>query len=111
MTLRRAGLHLVVLAICAVWLVPTVSLLVTSLRPAALLLTNGWWHVFTSPGQLTFANYRHVLGGGQLGRSFVNSLAIVVPVTVATVAGGAIGGYAFAWLPFRGDKILLVVLI
>lgn len=111
MTLRRAGLHLVVLAICAVWLVPTVSLVATSLRPAALLLSSGWWHAFTSPGQLTFANYRQVLGGGELGRSFVNSLAIVAPVTVATVAGGAIGGYALAWLPFRGDRFVLVVLV
>jgi alpha-glucoside transport system permease protein len=111
MILRRAGLHLIVLTICAVWLVPTVSLVVTSLRPGALLLTNGWWHVFSSPDTLTFANYRDVLGGGQLGRSFVNSLAIVAPVTVATVLGGAVGGYAFAWLPFRGDKLVLVVLV
>jgi alpha-glucoside transport system permease protein len=111
MILRRTALHLVVLAICAVWLVPTLSLLVTSLRPAALLLSNGWWHVFTSPGQLTVANYRHVLGGGVLGRSFVNSLAIVVPVTVATVFVGAIGGYVFAWLPFRGGKLVLVLLV
>ena len=111
MILRRAALHLFVLGICAVWLVPTITLVVTSLRPATLLLTNGWWHVFTSPDQLTVTNYREVLGGGQLGRSFLNSLAIVVPVTVATVLGGAVGGYAFAWLPFRGDKVVLVALV
>jgi alpha-glucoside transport system permease protein len=108
---KRLLLHGVVLAVCVIWLVPTVSLLVTALRPASLLLSNGWWHVFTSPGQLTIDNFRQVLGGGALGHSFVNSLAIVLPVTVATVLLGALGGYVFAWLPFRGQNLLLVLLV
>jgi alpha-glucoside transport system permease protein len=109
--LSRLPLHLVVLAICAIWLVPTVSLIVTSVRPAALLLSSGWWHIFTHPGQFTTANYRHVLQGGQLGRSFVNSLVIVVPVTIGTVVAGAIAGYAFGWLPFRGERLLLILIV
>src|SRR5258708_28358420 len=95
---KRLLLHAVVLAVCVIWLVPTVSLLVTTLRPASLLLSNGWWHVFSSPGQLTFENFRQVVGGGALGHSFVNSLAIVLPVTVATVLLGALGGGACARL-------------
>ena len=76
--LGRFALHAAVLLICAVWLVPTISLLATSIRPAALLLSSGWWHVFTSGRQLTFANYKAVLDGGQLATSFLNSLAIAV---------------------------------
>ena len=109
--LNRVVLHLVVVSICAVWLIPTLSLLVTSLRSAALLLSSGWWHAFTSPGQLTITNYRQILEGGSLGRSFVNSLAIVVPVTVATVLLGAVAGYAFAWMPFRGERLILILLV
>ena len=108
---KRLLLHAIIAAVCIVWLVPTVSLLVTSLRPAALLLSDGWWHALESPGQLTIGNYRHVLGGGVLGRSFVNSLAIVLPVTVGTVLLGAIGGYVFAWMPFRGQNLILVLLV
>ena len=66
---------------------------------------------FGSPGELSLGNYREVLGGGDLGRSFFNSLTIVVPVTVATVLLGAIGGYAFSWLPFRGARLLLVLVV
>jgi alpha-glucoside transport system permease protein len=110
-SLRRFVLHAVVLAICAVWLVPTVSLLVTSVRPAALLLSSGWWHIFSSPGQFTLSNFGHVLEGGQLGHSFVNSLVIVVPVTIATVLIGAVAGYAFAWMPFPGEALVLVLLV
>ena len=109
--LGRLGVHLTLLAICAVWLVPTISLIVTSLRPAALLLSSGWWHIFTSPGQLTTANYQEVLNGGQLGTSFVNSLAIVVPVTIATVLLAAIAGYACSWMPFKGERAVLILMV
>jgi alpha-glucoside transport system permease protein len=109
--LSRVVLHVVVIGICAVWLIPTLSLLVTSLRSAALLLSSGWWHVLTSPGQLTIDNYRQILEGGQLGQSFVNSLAIAVPVTVATVFIGAVAGYAFAWMPFPGERLILILLV
>ena len=107
----RVSVHLVLLVICAIWLVPTLSLLASSLRPAALLLSSGWWHVFDSPSQLTVANFRQVLEGGQLGQSFVNSLAIVIPVTAVTVLLGGIAGYVFAWLPFPGERLIVVVLV
>jgi alpha-glucoside transport system permease protein len=110
-TARRFALHSVVLLICAIWLIPTLSLLATSLRPATLLLSSGWWHVFGSPSDLTGGNYREVLEGGQLGQSFVNSLAIVVPATMATVLLGAAAGYTFAWLPFPGERLILVLLV
>lgn len=110
-TVGRLAVHATLLVICAVWLVPTISLIVTSIRPAALLLSNGWWHVFTSGSQLTFANYRAVLDGGQLGTSFFNSLVIVVPVTITTVLLAAIAGYACAWMPFRGARPVLVLMV
>jgi alpha-glucoside transport system permease protein len=109
--LGRLGVHATLLVICAVWLVPTVSLIVTSLRPAALLLSSGWWHVFSSGRQLTFANYKAVLDGGQLATSFLNSLAIVVPVTIATVLLAAIAGYACAWMPFKGERAVLILMV
>jgi alpha-glucoside transport system permease protein len=109
--LGRVVLHVVVISICAIWLIPTLSLVVSSLRSAALLLSSGWWHVFASPGQLTIENYRQIIDGGQLGQSFVNSLVIVVPVTVATVLIGAVAGYAFAWMPFPGERLILILLV
>jgi alpha-glucoside transport system permease protein len=109
--LRRLSLHAVILIICTIWLIPTLSVLVTSVRPAALLLSSGWWHIFDSPGKLTFANYREVLDDGQLAHSFLNSVVIVVPVTITTVLIGAIAGYAFAWMPFRGERVVLLLMI
>jgi len=108
---RRLPVHILVLAICAIWLVPTISLIVTSLRPAADLLSSGWWHVFAHPGEMTISNYREVVGGGQLGQSFVNSLVIVIPVTLGVVLVGAMGGYAFAMMPFKGERALLILIV
>jgi alpha-glucoside transport system permease protein len=109
--LSRVGLHGVLLAICAVWLIPTVSLIVTSVRPATLMLSSGWWNFFTSVGQFTTTNYGRILHGGQLGTSFANSLAIVLPVTIATVLLAAIAGYACAWMPFRGERAVLILMV
>lgn len=109
--LPRIALHGTVLLICAIWLVPTLSLLITAARPAAEMFSSGWWHVFTSPGQLTLENFHEVIETGGLGRSFLNSVAIVIPVTVATVLLGAIAGYAFAWMRFPGRRFLLVAII
>jgi alpha-glucoside transport system permease protein len=36
----------VLAVICLIWLIPTVGLLVSSFRPAADILTTGWWNIF-----------------------------------------------------------------
>jgi alpha-glucoside transport system permease protein len=100
-----------VVVFCAVWLIPTLSLIATSLRPGELLLSSGWWHIFQAPGEITSLNYREVFVGQHIGVSLVNSIILVLPVTVATVAIGALAGYALAWMPFRGDKIFFLLVI
>ncbi|HEX3616650.1 MAG TPA: carbohydrate ABC transporter permease, partial [Solirubrobacteraceae bacterium] len=60
----RLVLNLVLGAIAVLWLVPTVSLAIISLRPEALYETSGWWKIFTAPSQLTFHNYSALLKSG-----------------------------------------------
>ena len=59
--LRRGPLHLAIVAICLIWMVPTVGLLVSSFRPANLVSTTGWWTAFTPPFQFTLENYQEPL--------------------------------------------------
>jgi alpha-glucoside transport system permease protein len=47
--LGRIPLHLVIIAICALWLLPTVGLLVTSFRPVRAVNETGWWMALASP--------------------------------------------------------------
>ncbi|HNT25044.1 MAG TPA: carbohydrate ABC transporter permease [Anaerolineales bacterium] len=46
---NRMPLHLAVIGLMLIWLIPTIGLLVTSLRPVQSINTNGWWMVMAAP--------------------------------------------------------------
>jgi alpha-glucoside transport system permease protein len=84
------------------WLVPTIGLLLSSLRSPEDMSTNGWWTVFTKPSQLTFDSYQKLLENGDITHSLVNTALITVPATLLVVVVGSLAGYAFAWMEFPG---------
>lgn len=108
--LKKIPLHLVLLLICLVWMTPTAGLLISSLRHASDVATTGWWTSFRTPFEYTLENYAQVLTRRNMGLSFVNSLLISVPVTIATVFIAAFAAYAFAWMRFPGRQVLFVVI-
>ena len=107
--ISRSPVHIALIAIGALWLVPTVGLAVTSVRPRSDILSNGWWHVFTS--HLTLENYSQVLHANGMGHAFLNSLWITIPSTILPLTLGALAAYAFAWtrFPFRDTTFLCIV--
>jgi alpha-glucoside transport system permease protein len=108
MTSRTATI--VSMFIAVLWTVPTFGLLVSSFRPADDIKTNGWWTSLSHP-KLTLANYQDVLFGTsttQLGKAFVNSLAITIPPTVFCVTLCAMAAYALAWIDFRGRNWVFI---
>jgi alpha-glucoside transport system permease protein len=108
---RRVPLHGAVIGLCLLWLVPTVGLLVSSLRPPQLVATTGWWTALLPPYQVTLENYREVLGAYNMGRSFLNSLVITIPSTLIPVAVAAYAAYAFAWMRFPGRELLFTLVV
>lgn len=93
------------------WLLPTVGLFVSSLRPASLISTTGWWRAFTTPFRFTLENYGHVIGQANMGQSFLNSLLIAIPATVMPILIAAFAAYAFAWMKFRGRTVLFLIVV
>ncbi|MEV5989292.1 carbohydrate ABC transporter permease [Streptomyces sp. NPDC052051] len=97
------GLLRVVLVLVGLfWLVPTIGLLLGSLRKPSDMSASGWWTVFSKPSQLTFQSYEKLLENSDITHSLVNTLLITVPATLLVVVVGALAGYAFAWMEFPG---------
>jgi alpha-glucoside transport system permease protein len=84
------------------WLVPTIGLLLSSLRAPEDISASGWWKVFTEPSQITFDSYAKLLENEDITSSLVNTVWITVPATLLVVIIGSLAGYAFAWMEFPG---------
>jgi alpha-glucoside transport system permease protein len=84
------------------WLVPTIGLLLSSLRSPEDIAASGWWKLFTEPSQITFDSYRKLLENDDITSSLLNTVWITVPATLLVVIIGSLAGYAFAWMEFPG---------
>ncbi|GGV13156.1 sugar ABC transporter permease [Streptomyces litmocidini] len=84
------------------WLMPTVGLLLSSLRSPSDIAASGWWEVFTAPAQLTTENYTRLLSNDTITGSLFSTVLITVPATLLVLLIGSFAGYAFAWLEFPG---------
>jgi alpha-glucoside transport system permease protein len=108
--ISRTPVHLALLGIAVLWLVPTVGLAITSIRPRDEIQSSGWWTTFND-FTFTLHNYDLVLDNAKMGSSFVNSLIITVPSTLLPLFLGAMAAYAFSWIkfPFRDTIFLIIV--
>ncbi len=112
-----------ILALTAIlWTVPTLGLLITSIRIPDDVAASGWWTVFAGKANFTLQNYVAVLGTGgvdssnaaasnNLGQAFLNTIIMAVPSTVIPIFLAALAAYGFAWMSFPGRKILFMVLV
>ncbi len=103
--------RMLVVVIGLVWMLPTVGLAVASLRGTADNSATGWWHVFTSPTQLTLGNYRQLLHNERIIGSLWNTVLITVPSTLLVVVIGALAAYALAWISFPGRDWVFVLVV
>jgi len=107
----RGPLNLLMLVLAAMWLVPTLGLLFTSLLPASEITTRGWWNVIARPSVATWDNYRAIFDNEAITRALWTTVQIAVLNTVLLVVVAALAGYAFAWLRFPGRDWLFVLVI
>lgn len=112
--LSRTPLHLILILFAAVWLIPTLGLLITSFRDPSAIAGSGWWTIFPklfNVGQYSLENYVSVILKEGFGRSFLNSLVISVPATLISTFIASFAAFGFAWLRFPGRKFLFMMVV
>jgi alpha-glucoside transport system permease protein len=103
----------IALILAILWTIPSLGLLVTSVRPAADSRLSGWWTVFqdlfTGNLSLTGDNYvEAITGNSGLWPSFINSFVITLPAVFIPITLALLAAYAFAWVEFKGRNFLFV---
>ena len=109
--LRRAPVHVALIALLFIWMIPTIGVFINSFRTVDSINSTGWWTVLTAPSGLSLDNYRQVLGQQDLGSKFLNSLYITIPATLIPTMIAAFTAYAFAWMKFPGRTWLFLILV
>lgn len=103
----------IVVIMCFLWLIPTIGLFITSLRPRTESNSSGWWNVFANPTQITIDNYAEVLTRGSvpMARAFINSITVAVPATIIPILIAAFAAYVFTFMEFRGRDVLFIIIV
>jgi alpha-glucoside transport system permease protein len=109
--LRGLWVHIILIALMIVWLLPTIGLLVNSLRSSSDISSSGWWTALFPPTGLSLDSYAAVLEQSGIGDAFVNSLFITIPATIIPIFVAAFAAYAFSWMNFPGRNLLFVAVV
>jgi len=123
----RMVVNIVLGAIALFWLMPSLSMLIISFRPAGLFDISGWWKVFTTPSQLTLQNYKElftggsstVLGGGVpsgfapggILDSLRTSLEISIPATILVTLIASLTAYSIVFGRWRGRNVVFLTIV
>jgi multiple sugar transport system permease protein len=102
----RLGLHAFLLATAAVWLLPPVWAIYTSLRPYADTAERGY---VSLPGVLSFQNYINAWTQADLPHYYLNTLVVVGPALVLILLLSSFVAFVVARFSFRFNLLLLMV--
>lgn len=107
-------LNLIIIVVAFIWTLPSIGLLITSLRTSADVASSGWWTLFQHPFNFTaytMENYQEVISKIGIGRAFFNTLIITIPSTILPILIAAFAAYAFAWMEFPGRRFFFILLV
>jgi ABC-type glycerol-3-phosphate transport system permease component len=104
----RAATFAILVILAVLFLLPTVGVLLSSLKTQRDIAMGELW---SAPRSLYLGNYVEALGNPAVHRYFLNTILVTAPATLASTALGALAGYVFAKLPFRGSDALFLTVV
>ncbi len=95
-----------------IWSIPTIGLLITSLRLRSEAEISPWWDGFFNPLETVWSleAYQNSLSSGMLD-SLINTIAVTVPATILPLMIAANAAYAFTFLNFKGKELFFAILV
>jgi len=66
---------------------------------------------FALPETWRWENFQQAWDGARFGTYFKSSVIVVIPVVVVATALSTMAGYAFGMMRFRGDNVLLLIIV
>jgi ABC-type glycerol-3-phosphate transport system permease component len=104
----RVTIPIILGALSIALIIPLIYILLSSLKSPseALQIPQTFF-----PREWSFENYATVFAEGRFTAYFVNSIVITVFGVLITVAVASLAGYGFARLPFRGQNVILAIIL
>ena len=103
---RRIGLHVVLIALAAIFLFPIAWAIYNALRPYGDTIKNGY---VSWPTTLSLNNFTNAWRDAEMGRYFLNTLIVAVPAVVMTLWISSMLGFVFARFSFKANMGLLMM--
>jgi multiple sugar transport system permease protein len=106
--LPRTFLNALVYLLTALWMVPILVAVFTSLRTNDDIISNGFWALPTS---LSIQSYFDAWQRGGLSHYLPNSFLITIPSLVGALFLSSLAGYALSRFHFPGDRLILYIFV
>jgi len=102
----KYGTHVFLTVMAAMWLLPLLWTLYTSLRPKAATDKYGYWSLH---GPFTLHNFTDAWTQGRLPTYFLNSIYITVPAVILTLALASMMAFAVSRFVWKFNVTLLIL--
>jgi len=108
----KLGSTLTLLALVVVWSLPTLGLLITSLRRRSDAEVSPWWDAVIDPLGTVWSTdaYQTALESGMLD-ALINTFAVTIPATILPLMVAANAAYAFTFLNFKGKEVVFSLMV
>ncbi|PLJ77186.1 carbohydrate ABC transporter permease [Infirmifilum sp. SLHALR2] len=109
-SVKKVAISSALLVFAALWSLPFVGLVVTSLKPYSEVILQGWWSI---GGTYSLKNYFEALQNPSynLLAGFRNSLVVATASTLLPVLLASLLAYSLTYLSFRGKTLLFVSIL